>query len=202
MANVIKDNVRIPSAAGALGTGVTLPGGGTQPARVVHCREVPVQRVKVELPSLQMLITAASGGAADAVGQKILSLPEGSWMLLASECDFTVTTPSGLSVATAVFSLGTAAATNANAALTSTEADILASTTLGDGTLAAAATETEDTVTIGIGSGAYPSLIGDNDGIDIYFNIGGTFTHASNGDHNIVVNGTVELVLIDLNVGK
>lgn len=201
MAKVSNRKVRQPNIAGAAGTGITIPGGGVVPINGISNELLSVQKVKVNIPALGFGITAASGGAADAIGQKLLSLPAGSWLVLATSYDFTVTTPAGLSVASAVFALGTAAATNANAALTTTEADVCASQTLGDGTLAAAASETEDTVVIGTGTA--PAIIGDTDGTetDVYFNIGGTFTHAGDGDHNVTISGDVELVLIDLGVG-
>lgn len=200
MANVVKDPVRIPGAVGALTSGVGLLNGGIAPVTHVSTREVPIIRHKVQLNNLQISIDAGAGGAADARSQKILTLPEGKWMVLAVAPNFTVTTPAGVSVATAVWSLGTAAATADNATLTSTEADILASQTLGDGTLAAGASETENAVIIGTGTA--PALIGDDDGIDIYFSIGGTTTHASDVLPEIAIDGTIELVVIDLNVGK
>jgi hypothetical protein len=200
MANVIKDPVRIPNAAGTLSTGVTLLGGGAAPVTTVHTRQCPVIRHKIQLNNLQMGITSSAGGAADAVGQKILTIPEGRWLVLAAEGDFTVTTPTGCSVATAVWSVGTAAPGDADATLSSTEADVVASQTLGDGTLAAAAAETEDNQILGTGSA--PALVGDNDGVDLYFNIAGTFTHATVAAQNIAIDGTLELVLIDLGIGK
>lgn len=202
MANVIKDPVRIPAAAGALTSGVTLLNGGAAPVTHVHSRACEVVRHKVQLNNLQMLLTAASGGAADAQGQKILTLAEGRYLVLAVEGDFTVTTPAGVSIATAVWSLGTAAATADNAALTSTEADIVASQTLGDGTLAAGATEVEDTQILGLGTAVGLAGAATDAGTDIYFNIGGTTTHASETAPKIAINGTIELVLIDLGIGR
>lgn len=201
MANVVKDKVRIPSAVGALTSGVTLLNGGSNPVTHVHTREVPVIRHRIQLNNLQMALTASGGGAADAQGQKILNLPEGRWLVLAVEADFTVTTPAGASIATAVWSIGTAAAADANGALTSTEADIVASQTLGDGTLAAGATEVEDTQVLGTGTA--PALAGGatDSGTDLYFNIGGTTTHASDTLPKIAINGTIELVMIDLGIG-
>lgn len=195
-ANVIKDNVRTPTAAGALTTGVSLLNGGVQPVAHVHSRECSVVRHKVRMNNLQITMDAASGGAADGRGQKLITLPAGKWLVLAVDADFTVTTPAGASIATAVWALGTALATADNAALTSTEANVLASTTLGDGTLAAGAAESETGVQLGTGTA--PALVGGTSATDVYFNIGGTTTHATDVAPEIAIDGTIELVLIDL----
>lgn len=191
------DKLRQPLGVGALTSGVTLSNGGVVPVRHVHTKEMKVIKHRVELPGNIFTVTAASGGAADAQGQKVLTLPQGSWLVLGSRRDFTVTTSAGNSVATAVCSLGTAAATADDAALTSTEADVLASQTLGDGTLAAAATESEQA--FALGTGTAPALVGSTSAdTDIYFNVGGTFTHATLTDVTLTVTGTLELFLLDL----
>lgn len=196
MANVIKDQVRIPAAGGGPAAGNTAPAGSQIAVLTEHVRECPVIRHRMKINNLGFGITASGGGAADAKGQKLITLPPGKFLLLAVDPEFTVTTGAGLSVATAVFALGTAAATDANASLTSTEADILASQTLGDGTLAAGAAETESATFLG--NGTAPVIIGGAAATDIYFNVGGTFTHASVTDQPIYINGFVELYLIDL----
>lgn len=204
MAHIIKDNPRIPSVASTLATGVTAPAGASFPINHVHVREPRLHRIKVEIPSLTFALTAASGGgAADAQGQKLIDLPAGKWLVLATDYNFTVTTASGYSASSAVFSLGTAAATADNAALTSTEADVCASQTLGDGTLAAGASETEDTTVLGTGTA--PAIIGSSVAAGptgIYFNIGGSWIHATLTDALVTINGTVELILLDLGVAS
>lgn len=194
---VSDSTVRQATIAGAASPNISIPDGGVFPLKGVHNKLVKAQRVKVRMSELGFGITASVGGAADAAGQKLLTLPKGKSILFASVHDFTVTTPAGLSVASAVFSLGTAVATDANAALTSTEADVCASQTLGDGTLAAGATETENTTVLGTGTAV--GFVGTQDAeTDVYFNIGGTFTHASITDQNVTIDGAVELVLLDL----
>lgn len=191
------DNLRVPLGVGALTSGVTLASGGVVPVRTVHTKKAPIIKHRVELPGNIFTVTAASGGAADAQGQKLLTLPQGAWLVLASRADLSVTTQAGLSVATAVYSLGTAAATDANGALTSTEADVLASQTLGDGTLAAAATELDQAIVLGTGTAV--GLVGSTTAdTDIYFNIGGTFTHASATSVTVTISGSIELTLLDL----
>jgi hypothetical protein len=192
------ENLRTPLGVASFTSGVTAStSGGVVPVKHVHTKKMTVIKHRVELPGAKYTVTAASGGAADAQGQKILTLPQGSWLVLATRRVLTVTTQAGLSVATAVMSLGTAAATADDAALTSTEANILSSQTLGDGTLAAAATEDEEAFTLGTGSA--PALITDTAAdIDVYLNIGGTFTHASATSVDVTLAGTIELVLLDL----
>jgi hypothetical protein len=187
--------------AASADSGVTIPSGGVVPVKIVTNELLRPQRIKVNLPALVFGITAASGGAADAQGQKLFELPAGTWQVLGSSFDFTVTTQSGLSVATAVFSLGTAAATADDATLSSTEANVCASQTLGDGTLAGGASETEDTVVLGTGSAV--ANIGDTDGTTtpVYFNIAGTFTHASDVTCDVTIDGDIELIVLDLGVG-
>ncbi len=196
MANVIRDDVRIPSAASALSAGNANTPGSSFPVLSRHTRTANIIRRSVKLNALGFGITASVGGAADGAGNKLLTLPKGYWLILAVNPEITVTTPAGLSVATAVYGLGTALAGDANAALTSTEANVLASQTLGDGTLAAAASES-NTVPI-IGTGTAPAIIGGATDTDVYFNIGGTFTHATVTTQTIQIDGHVELVMIDL----
>lgn len=199
MATVDRDTVRIPNAVGVLGAGNANANGSSFPVISKHTRQANIIRRKVTLNSLGLGITAAVGGAADGAGQKILTLPKGYWLILAVNPELTVTTPAGLTVATAVWSLGTALATDANAALTSTEADVLASQTLGDGTLAAAASE-QDLVPV-IGTGTTPAIVGSPTAdVDVYFNIGGTFTHATITTQTIQIAGDIELIMIDLGV--
>lgn len=192
-----KDKLRIPIGVAAATSGVTLNNGGVIPVNHVHTKEMSIIKHRVNLPGAIFTVTAAGVGAADAQGQKLLTLPQGSWLVLASRRDLTVTTQAGLSVATAVMSLGTAAGTDADGALTGTEADVLSSQTLGDGTLAAAATEDEEAFTLGTGTA--PALVGSTTAdTDIYLNIGGTFTHASDTACEVTIAGNIELVLLDL----
>lgn len=191
------DKLRTPMGVGALTSGVTLSNGGVVPVKTVHTKEMKIIKHRVELPGNIFTVTAASGGAADAQGQKILTLPQGKWFVFGSRVDTTVTTQAGLSVATAVYSLGTAAATADDAALTTTEADVLASQTLGDGTLAAGASETDQAYVLGLGTAT--GLVGSTTAdTDIYYNIGGTFTHASSTSVTVTISGTIELFLLDL----
>lgn len=191
------DKLRRPLGVSALDAGVTLGSGGVVPVKQVHTKEMKIIKHRVELPGNIFTLTAASGGAADAQGQKILTLPQGSWLVLASRRDLVVTTQAGLSIATAVMSLGTATATADNGALTSTEADVLASQTLGDGTLAAAASEDEEA--FALGTGTAPALVGSTTAdTDVYLNIGGTLTHATETACTVTISGTIELMLLDL----
>lgn len=191
------DKVRTPLGVGSFSSGVTSTSGGVVPVKAVHTKVLPVIKHRVELPGAVFGVTAASGGAADAQGQKILTLPQGSWLVFASRRDLVVTTQAGLSVATAVMSLGTVTGVADDAALTTTEADVLASQTLGDGTLAAGASEDEEGFTLGTGTA--PALVGSTTAdTDIYLNIAGTFTHASDVTGEVTISGTVELFLLDL----
>jgi hypothetical protein len=191
------DKLRVPMGVGALTSGVTLSNGGVVPVKTVHTKEMKVIKHRVELPGNIFTVTAAVGGADDAQSQKILTLPQGSWLVLGSRIDTTVTTQAGLSVATAVYGIGTAAATADNGALTSTEANVLASSTLGDGTLAAAASETDQV--FNLGTGTAPALVGSTTAnTDLYYSIGGTFTHATLTSVTVTVSGTIELFLLDL----
>lgn len=189
--------LRRPAGVGELTSGVTLA-GQTGIVRALQTEKLHVIRHEVDIPGLVYGVTAASGGAADAQGQKLLTLPEGVWLVLGSKVSLTWTPQSGLSIATAVYSLGTAAATANNGALTSTEADVLASQTLGDGTIAAGTAESDlNTFVLGTGSAvaAVDALAAEK---DVYLNIGGTFTHASDVTGEVTVSGTVELYLMDL----
>lgn len=197
MAKTRLQKVRQLGTAAAATAGVTIPSGGVVPIKPISHDLLMVHRVRVEIPALQFLLTAAGGGAADAQSQKLLTLPAGRFLQLAVLPQFTVTTPDGVSIATAVWSLGTAAATADNASLTSTEADILSSQTLGDGTLAAGASETESAAVLGTGTAV--ALVGASDAeTDVYFSIGGTTTHASDTAPVITIDGTIDLVLVDL----
>lgn len=194
MANVVQEPARLATAGAPLAAGNTLQAGDVFPVKTVSTRLANIIKHKVNLTRMGFAITASGGGAADAKGQKLMTLQPGTYMVLAVRPNFTVTTPAGLSVATAVFALGTAAATDANAALTSTEADVIGSQTLGDGTLAAGATETENAAI----AAAATTILSSASEIPIYFNVGGTFTHASVTDQTFQINGYVELVVIDM----
>ena len=198
MAFTSNDNPRRPLGVSAFSSGVTSSvSGGVVPVKQVHTKELKVIKHRVELPGASYTVTAAVGGAADAQGQKILTLPQGSWLVLGSRRDLTVTTQAGLSVATAVMSLGTVTGVADDGALTTTEADVLSSQTLGDGTLAAAATESEQAYALGTGTA--PALVGSTSAdTDVYLNIGGTFTHATLTSVTVTLAGTVELFLVDL----
>lgn len=189
---------RRPEGAGDFTTGVTSAPGAYVPSRALSTERLNVIRHKVELPGNIFGVTAAVGGAADAQGQKLLRLTRGVWMVLGSKVALTFAPQAGMSVATAVYSLGTAAATDANAALTSTEADVLASQTMGDGTIASGVAESDlNTFVLGTGTaiGVVDTLSAEK---DVFLNIGGTFTHASDVTGEVTVSGTVELYLVDL----
>lgn len=192
------DKVRTPLGVNAFTSGVTAStSGGVVPVKTVHTKVIPVIKHRIEIPGAKYTVTGAVGGAADAQGQKILTLPQGSWLVLGSRRDLTVTTQAGLSVATAVMGLGTVTGVADDGAVTTTEADVLSSQTLGDGTLAAAATESEQA--FALGTGTAPALVGSTSAdTDIYLNIGGTFTHASATSVTVTITGTIELFLIDL----
>ena len=191
--------VRRPDAGGSGQTGIGVPNGGVFPVDVVHHQTIPVQSIKVAFDA-NFEMTAAPGGAADGQGLKIATLPAGKKHFLGSKVtNLQVTTQADLSVATAVFALGSAAAGSGNAALAGTEADIVGSTSLGDGTLAGGATETEPNLTTGGLAGTVgltPNASASE--LDVYLNAAGTFTHASDTLCDLRITGEVELFFIDL----
>ena len=193
------DKQRVPLGVSAFTSGVTASvSGGVVPVNHVHTKNLTVIKHRVNLPGARFALTAAvSGGAADAQGQKLLTLPQGKWLVLASRYDLSSVTNTGYSATSAVFGIGTAAATADDAALTSTEADVLASQTLGDGSLASAAAETDQAYVLGTGTA--PALIGSTTAdTDLYLNVGGSWIHASATAATLTMTGTIELFLLDL----
>ncbi len=193
------DRQRVPLGVSAFTSGVTSSvSGGVFPVKKVHTKDMTIIKHRVELPGATFALTAApTGGAADAQGQKLLTLPQGKWMVLGSRYDLSSVTGTGYSATSAVFSIGTAAATADDAALTSTEADVLASQTLGDGSLASAAAETDQAFVLGTGTA--PALVGSTSAdTDLYLNVGGSWIHATLTAATLTMSGTIELFLLDL----
>jgi hypothetical protein len=182
--------VRKPNTGSAGQADISVPDGGVFPITPVHHQAVSVQSMKVAFDAF-FHVTAAAGGNADYVSLKLLTLPPGRKRFLASVVTIDrVTTDAGLSVATAAYWLSR----------TPGGAEI-AGDVLGDGTLAAGATETGPSVSYG------GTLNDSDDGIlgaaagestDIYFDVEGTFTHATLTALKLRVAGTVELFFIDL----
>jgi hypothetical protein len=194
-----KQTIRRPDTGGPGQTGIGVPNGGVFPTRPIHHQEIPVQSVKVAFDA-NFEVTAAGAGAADGQGLKLLTLPAGRKVLIGTLIeDLVATTQAGLTGASVNFSLGTAAANSDADLADSGEANALGSLTIGDGTLAAGAAESEaDTAYLGA-SGTI-ALIGTNTGdeVSIYLNVAGTFTHASDTLCDLRVQGSLELFYIDL----
>jgi hypothetical protein len=148
-------------------------------------------RTVVKLNPITMTIACTSGGgAADAQGQKLWTFPEGFIDVERVMISGSLTPATGLSATTTVCSLGTAAATADDAALTGTEADILASTTWGDGTLASATAEAQSVA----GAGVAGVLDGSSTAKDCYLNIGATWVKASGTTSTIAIASTTIIV--------
>lgn len=191
------DRLRVPEGVSAVSTNVTLTNGGVVPVQTVHTKVQDVIKHRVELKSLTYNVTAAAGGAADGAGQKIMTLPVGAWLVLAARVDLTVTPQTGLSGASVIYGIGTAAS-GTDGALGTTEDDVLGELAFGDGTIAASTAETEQVIVKpGDGTTAY-LLDGTAGAKDLYLNLAGTWTHASDVTGELVVAGTVELFLLDL----
>lgn len=191
--------IRRPRNGTSAQTGISVANGGVFPVTPVSHQEVAVQSVKVEVDA-QFAITAAPLGAASSRGVKILSMPTGRKLILATLIqNIQGITPEGLSVASAVLSLGSTLAATGDGTLTAAEADYVASTALGDGTLAAAATEFASEITT-LGKAGTPGLsVGAASARhDVFLNVGGTFTHATLTAVDLRVRCTVEVFFIDL----
>ncbi len=108
-------------------------------------------------------ITATNGGVDAAGGVKLFDFPEGNLLLLGVVGNLVFTAGAGIDTdAAMVASIGTAVATNANATLTSTEADIVASTV---------ATLTTSAVTLNLQNTATVFLDGTAGAKDVYLNV-------------------------------
>lgn len=158
--------------------------------------DVRLMRYRVDLATdgVDFTVSVAAGGQADGQGLKLFTFPEGGIWIAAAKLDVDVTPDAGVSATSAVISLGTALAGDADASLTSTEADIVASNTLGDGTLAAS---TAEAVSLFVGAGANgegATLDGSATAKDCNLNIAGTWTKASGSTANVNVKGTVEVL--------
>ena len=152
---------------------------------------IPTYRTKLSLQNLVYTVSVTSGGgAADGQGQKIFTFPEGNIRIAAIEINGNVTTGAGVSSTTAVISLGSAAAGDAGATLTGTEADIMASATLGDGTLAAATAESIEELAEPVST----VFDGTTTPLDVYLNIAGSWVHAS-GSTGTVTLSALEVIV-------
>lgn len=134
----------INTPSGAAGINTVVGGQQAGVSRVVDIEDVPVYRVKVNLPAgIDWLHDVTSGGGApDGGGQKILTLKNGCYELLGAHINLTFTTAAGVTSAAApVVAIGSAIGAVDSATLTSTEADYIASTAF-DSAMSAATAQT------------------------------------------------------------
>lgn len=194
MASIQNDVRRFTSLNTSFDSNVAATSSGVLSPTNAHTQyEARVYKTKIALSSLTLTVDVASGGQADGIGQKIGSLPEGGIAILGAQISGVLTPAAGTSGSSVKIGLGTAAAGNADASLTSTEQDILASANLGDGTLVASTAETISNFG-GPASGAL-WLDGSASAKDIYLNIAGTFTKASGSTSTLALTG-VEITIL------
>lgn len=173
-----------PSAADS-GVAVT---SGTTVVQLTENFITPIYTTKLYIPGLTYTVAVDSGGAADAQGQLIFTFPEGVVKVHAAWVEGTLTPATGVSAASAVFSLGSATGVADDAELTSTEADIMASQVLGDGTLASA---TAEPMSAAVNSTAV--LDGTATAKGCYLNVASTWTKASGTTSTLAFTGNVTL---------
>ena len=148
--------------------------------------------IQYTVVSLDAISETATDGTAEGESQQILVFPEGRILILGGAIDATVTVNTNVFEAstadTFVTSIGTVAAAD-DAALTSTEADFIASTThdTASGTTLTFAWEADFT------SGADSVFDGTATAEDLYFNFGIPDANMS-GDVTCVVSGTMTIL--------
>lgn len=175
-------------------TGVSIATAGNDLMGEASTERVQFYRTILPINDATLTVSVGAGGQNDGQGIKLGSFPEGGIYVAAVKIDVDVTTAAGVSGASAVIGVGTAAAGDGNAALTSTEADIVASNTLGDGTLTAS---TAEAVSLFVGAGANAEgavLDGSAAAKDVYLNVAGAWTKASGSTSTMTVAGKVELI--------
>lgn len=192
------DRVRTPGGVSALNTGVTLTDGGVIPVKHIHTKAMTPIKHKVELPGNIFTFTASSGGgAADSLGQVIMTLPQGRFAVMGVKMELDAVIGTGYSSVDAVVGLGSAVATASDDTLTSTEADIMTAVELGDGDLAAGVSQATDKLVLG--SATALTIIGSTSAeSNVCLNIAGNWIHATLTAADVTVTGTVELMLLDL----
>lgn len=131
--------------AAAASTGVTLPAGAVFPSMVEKHERLQIYITRFKLQTLTLSLDTGAGGANDGIGQKVGTMPEGHILVLGMVSNIVLTPQTGLSGASVVAAVGTTAGADNSETLTTTEADIIASHTFGDGTIASATAETDNT---------------------------------------------------------
>lgn len=175
-------------------TGIVVSGGGA-PVRIAAHERLQTYVTKFDINTQTFSLDTAGVGAADAIGSKIGTMPEGHILIHGALFNLTVTPQTGLSATSAVISLGTVVAGDGGATLTSTEADIIASHTLGDGTLASATAETHNIFKAGNANVDGVSYYdGSSTAAPLFLNIGGTWTEADDDPALLTVTGNIKLV--------
>lgn len=172
--------------AAAVSTGVTLSAGQVFPTLTKGHELDPMRKQRISCNFI-LNPTAGAGGAAGGMGQKIIAVPKGFAEIKAVIANLHLNSVgSGASV---VWSLGSVQAAQ-DATLTSTEADLIASTSVG--TVTAATDKQILSVTaVPVANQAIDASAGDK---DFYLNIAGTWTHASLNPLPVVVTGYVDIV--------
>lgn len=189
-----KEKVRFADVNQTATAGVVATTAGTNVLGEASTDEVRIYKTVIPINSQTWTVDVGAGGSDDGRGFKLLDLPEGGIYVVGAKIDVDVTCAAGTSAASAVIALGTVIATADNAALTSTEADIVASQTLGDGTLTAS---TAEAVSLFVGAGANGEgafLDGSATAKDVFLNIAGTWTKASGSTSTFTLSGQVELM--------
>lgn len=144
-----------------------------------------IQHARITLTAESVTVVDAGANGAHA-GHQLLTFPEGQILILAAKTDLAILAGAGgiADDAAIVAALGTVATTNANDALTTTEADIIASTAA---TLTAAAGNF-DAATIAAGI----ALDGTAAAKDVFLNFAIPADDAS-ADDTLAVTGTIDL---------
>lgn len=192
MAAIENDKVRYVGTTGTLDSMAALPAGGTFLANSVTQEIAHVYRAKVDLAALTFTVDCASdGGAADAVGQKVLTLPEGGIAVLGYVVSGTLTGASGLTSTDLVVGLGSARATADAATLTGTECDLGAYTDPGN--LSSTALDVSVVANGGVAD-SLEIVDGTTTPVPVYLNFAGTFVKSSGATSTMVFDGSVTIL--------
>lgn len=193
MAAIDNDKVRYVTTTNTLDSMAALPNGGTFVAQSVKQEIAHVYRATVDVNALTFTVDKDTGGAADGVGQKVMTFPEGAIAILGAGVSGTLTSAAGTSTTATYVGLGTARAAADDADLTSTEVNVMAKTDAG-----ALVAATPLTVSIWAHPVTAQSL-GIQDGTaaakDVYLNLAATWVKAGGvGTTTVVFDGTITVL--------